>query len=141
MPYLPIKDIEFIGKKRKACDVSGGAHHRSKSKGKDISSPTADEEKKFLDSLVSCSGAKPIVLSVLPTYCTTFIPSCLDSDLPFLLNDLFKPAFLKLSFYELLEEAEKTTLPAISEKQWKMAEMMTRDRSLIKRGTERNGKS
>ena len=34
VPYLPIKDIEFIGKKRKACDVSGGAHDRSRSKGK-----------------------------------------------------------------------------------------------------------
>ena len=37
-------------------------------RAKDISPPTADEEKKFLDSLVSCSGAKPVVLSVLPTY-------------------------------------------------------------------------
>ena len=78
VPYLPIKDSEFIGKKRKACDVSGGAHDRSKSKGKDISPPTADEEKKFLDSLVSCSGAKPVVLSVLPTYLYRFysIMSC-----------------------------------------------------------------
>ena len=45
------------------------------------------------------------------------------------MSDLFKPAFSKLSFYELLEEAEKTNLPAISEKQWKMSEMMTRDQS------------
>ena len=170
VPYAPIKDIEFIGKKKKACDAaenascekrargsagdtscekraSGAAESAScekrardaagdtscgtntKCKTKVVNPPTAVEEKKFLDSLVTCDGVKPVVLSVLPTYCDSFIPSSLDSDLPFVLDNLFKPSFLKCSFYKLLAEAKQTVLPHVSEDQCKTAERMTRDQS------------
>ena len=209
VPYAPIKDIEFIGKKKKACDAaenascekrargsagdtscekrargaaesascekrasgaagdtscekrargaagdtscekraSGAAESAScekrardaagdtscgtntKCKTKVVNPPTAVEEKKFLDSLVTCDGVKPVVLSVLPTYCDSFIPSSLDSDLPFVLDNLFKSSFLKCSFYELLAEAKQTVLPHVSEDQCKTAERMTRDQS------------
>ena len=65
MPYLPIKNTEFISRKGNICDVLG-CTWLSKRNSKDVSSYTADE-KKFLDSLMSCSEAK-LFFSVLPTY-------------------------------------------------------------------------
>ena len=126
VPYARIKDIEFIGKKSKA--ASSNSQEVIVAKRRKVGLPTDDEKKNFLDSLASCSTAKPAVLSVLPLYSDKYIPSSLDSGLPFILTDLYKPANLTSSYYELLKQADETIVTA-SEQQCKVAERMTRDQA------------
>ena len=78
--------------------------------------------------MASCSKAKPAVLSVLPGYCDKFVPDALSSELPQVLTDLYKPENLSLSYYELLEQADKTEVTATTQ-QCKAAEMMTKEQS------------
>ena len=98
------------------------------SKHREVAVPTDEEQKQFLDSLASCSKAKPAVLSVLPGYCDKFVPDALSSELPQVLTDLYKPENLSLSYYELLEQADKTEVTATT-LQCKAAEMITKEQS------------
>ena len=99
--YAPIKEFDFICKKRKAAKyVSDDAKTSTIRKRKKIDVPTFYEKKWFLDSLSASQSAKPAVLSVISRYCDEYIPSSLSSDLPPVLTDLYKPSNLALSYYE-----------------------------------------
>lgn len=131
VPYAPIKEIEFIGKKKKAASLAAtdpSTCPSSSSKRRKIDVPTDDEQKQFLDSLASSSKAKPAVLSVLPGYCDRYIPSALSSDLPLILTDLYRPGNLTLGYYDLLKQADKTVL-TVTDQQCQAVEMKTRDQS------------
>ena len=54
VPYSPVKDIEFVGKKRKNSEVSISAPAAKRS----IPPPSNTELSQFFDSLASCSDAK-----------------------------------------------------------------------------------
>ena len=99
--YAPIKEIHFIGKKRKATNCVSDDSSTSTSSKQKCNIPTFEDKKQFLDSLACSRSAKPAVLSVLPGYCDEYIPSALSSDLPPVLTDLYKPSNLALSYYEL----------------------------------------
>ena len=129
VPYAPFKEIDFIGKKRKAAKyVSDDAKTSTISKRKKIDAPTFFEKKWFLDSLSASQSAKPAVLSVISGYCDEYIPSSLSSDLPPVLTDLYKPSNLALSYYELLQLSCATAV-TVSSEQCKAVEMRTRDQS------------
>lgn len=128
-PYLPIKEIDFIGKKKKASSMTiNEKEAASAPKCRKFDTPTLEEEKLFLDSLASMERARPAVLSVLPGYADKYIPSALSLDLPRLLTDLYKPSHLKMSYFELLQLSSKVVV-SITDEQRKTVELNTRDQS------------
>ena len=78
VPYSPVKDIEFVGKKRKNSEVSISAPAAKRS----ILPPSNTELSQFFDSLASCSDAKPAVIAVVSTYCDAYVPSHLPLSCP-----------------------------------------------------------
>ena len=134
--YAPIKEIDFIGKKRKVanckdvCNEStNDANTTTVRKRKKLDVPTFDEKKQFLESLAASHSAKPAVLSVISGYCDEYIPSSLSSELPPVLSDLYSSSNLALSYYELLQLSCATDVMAITSEQCKAVEMKTRDQS------------
>ena len=145
VPYLRIKEVEFIGKKKKQHSVttldslvaqcSSAQDHddndagstTTSSKRKKLDAPSQEEKTKFLDSLASMSSAKPGVLSVLPGYCDKYIPCIIQqsSDLPPLLTDLYDSSYLTLSYFDLLELAS-TTVINVTDEQCTAVERNTR---------------
>ena len=123
VPYAPVKDIGFIGKKRKVissvkkssdhgrCDhdsASAGATETSLPLNKKVcpcAVPTEQEQSDFFDRLSTCTGAKPAVLALVPPHCDDFIPTSLAPELPSVLSDLYQAEFLKLGYHELLQKA------------------------------------
>ena len=70
VPYSPVKDIEFIGKKRKNSEVS-----ISPPAAKRLTPPPSNTElSQSFDSLASCSDANSAVLAVVPPYCDAYVP-------------------------------------------------------------------
>jgi hypothetical protein len=112
--YAPVKEINFIGKKKKAANCVSNDVSTS-SKQKKLTLPSVEEKKQFLDSLASSATLKPAVLSVLSDYCDKYIPSALCSDLPRVLTDLYDPCNLSLSYYELLQLSSEVVLTMTSE--------------------------
>lgn len=70
--YAPVKDIDFIRKKRKSCE--SGATSNSSSSKKPVPEASESEQIQFLNVLASCPGAKPAVLVVTPGYCDAYVP-------------------------------------------------------------------
>ncbi len=129
--YAPIKEIDFIGKKKKAAkgmNDDGVSKAGCSRKRKKFNMPTFEEKKHFFDSLASCKTAKPAVLSVVPGYCEKYIPSALSADLPQVLTDLYNPSYLALSYYDLLQLSSKIVL-AVTKEQCNAVEAKTRDQS------------
>ena len=117
VPYAPINDIKFIGKKRKShgcsthdvqsTDVESTCNS---SKTARFSSPTEDEQKQFFCSLASIPDVKPAILSLVSSHCESYVPSSLAPDLPQPLSDLFQKEYLSLGYHELLELAVATDI-------------------------------
>jgi hypothetical protein len=136
VPYLRIKEIEFIGKKKKhASSTTSGSLHCHPSSVVDLEvhrkldPPSFEEKKKFLDSLASMkSGAKQAVLSVMTGYCDKYIPRASSLNLPPLLTDLYNPSNLALGYFELLELSSKAVIN-ITDEQRQVVEVNTRDQS------------
>ena len=129
--YSPIKEIDFIGKKKKASTMlsnDSSTSNSSRSKRRKLDVPSSEQKKQFLDSLASSKSAKPAVLSVIAGYCDKYIPSALSLDLPAVLTDLYKPSHLALSYYELLQLSSKTVV-SVTDTQCKAVELKTRDQS------------
>jgi hypothetical protein len=78
LPYMNIKEVEFIGKKKKyrsgttlsipvaQCHEENDSTSTGISKRRKLNDSSQEEKTKFLDSLMTMSSAKPGVLSVLP---------------------------------------------------------------------------
>ena len=71
---VPVKEIDFIGKKKKAAKGINDDSSNSSRKRKKFDIPTLGE-KKVLYSLASSKCARPVVSSALPGYCEKYIPS------------------------------------------------------------------
>ena len=114
VPYAPVKDISFIGKKRKVMNSATKSSDHSATetpsplkKKACLCAPTEQEQYKFFNSLSTCiqSGAKPAVLALVPPHCDEYVPTSLAPELPTVLSDLYKTEYLKLRYNELLQKA------------------------------------
>ena len=124
VPYSPVKDIEFVGKKRKNSEVSISIPAAKRN----IPPPSSTELSQFFDSLASCSDAKPAVLAVVSPYCDAYVPSSLAPELPMVLSDLYRTEYLSLGYHRLLEIAENTEIN-ITANQGRAAEAGTRNQA------------
>lgn len=88
VPYAPLKDIDFTGKKKKSSE-SGKASSSSSSKKKQVPQASESEQLQFLNALASCLGAKPAVLAVIPGHRDAYIPASLAPELLMVLYDLY----------------------------------------------------
>ena len=124
VPYAPLKDIDFIGKKRKSCE--SGASSSSSSSKKPVREATESEQMQFLNALASCPGAKPAVLVVTPGYCDAYIPTSLAPELLMVLSDLYQPDNLSLGYKELLKMVANTDISVTGVQATAAAEQNTR---------------
>ena len=124
VPYAPIKDIGFIGKKRKVTSRVSDHDRASTSANKEGSPsplrkkacpPTEQEQSQFFDSLSSCTGAKPAVLALVSPHCDNYVPASLAPELPVVLSDLYQTEYLKLGYLELLQRAGGITIIVTSD--------------------------
>ena len=108
VPYAQLKDIDFIGKKRKSCE--SGATSSSSSSKKLVPEASESEQMQLLNALASCPGAKPAVLAITPGFCDAYVPVSLAPELPMVLSDLYQPDNLSLGYNELLQMAVSTDI-------------------------------
>ena len=99
--YAPIKEIEFIGKKRKAVHSQSVADEESTgtsstTRQKKLTIPSEEEQKQFFRSLATSVSSKPVVLSVVSEFVDNYVPTSLSSDLPQVLTDLYTIPFTYL---------------------------------------------
>lgn len=132
VPFAPLKEIDFIGKKRKSSDLQSASHSDSNvtAKQRKLDVPTYEEQNRFLDLLASSKDARPVVLSLVADHCEKFIPSAFSLDLPLVLTDLHKPSYTTLSYFELLDLASATVdTITVTAEQALAVERNTRDQS------------
>ena len=122
--YSPVKDIEFVGKKRKNSEVSISIPAAKRN----IPPPSSTELSQFFDSLASCSDAKPAVLAVVSPYCDAYVQSSLAPELLMVLSDLYRTEYLSLGYHRLLEIAQNTEIN-ITANQGRAAEAGTRNQA------------
>ena len=71
----------------------------------------------FLDTLACVPETKPVVLAVLPDYCSTYVPAALAPDSPPLLSDLYQTSYLKLGYYEVILQIALSTRLTVTAQQ------------------------
>ena len=110
--YLPIKDIDFTsakGKRKKLDEaIDGGKTLVPTSKRPTLSS--SDEDIDALYKNLSQSGTKPAILSLVPEYSNNYVPKDSQLEFPQSLSLLYDPAFIKLSYVELLQKCESVRI-------------------------------
>ena len=112
VPYVLIAEITFTGKKRRSSCTKGNSDHNAcAALSRYIASPNkqscacvpSDEEKIALyESLSTCSGAKPVVLAIVPPFSDAYVPSSVAEDLPTMLSDLYQKDRLCMGYNGLL---------------------------------------
>ena len=147
VPYAPVKDIAFRGKKRSASMIESLQYSTSCASQTSAlpagpspspsttpippvcsaKAPDQDEFKNFLDALASCSS-KPAILSLVEPHCSSYIPKSLDGSLPPCLTELFKPEYAYLNYAELLNLASDHII-TITEDEARHVEVQTRSQS------------
>ena len=147
VPYSEVRDISFTGKTQKqhhaaaascsssTCDettsTSTPAPPISRTKANTAYSltsmkPTEEEKTSFFTSLGMLSPvSRPVILSVIPGYCDSYVPVSLSDELPSPLSDLFEHSNLSLSYYELLQKAINLKI-SITPDEAKATELKTR---------------
>ena len=137
VPYAPVKDIEFIGKKRKVMSSAKKLSDKGNDHGSTSSplkkkacpcAPTEQEQSKFFNSLSSCTGAKPAVLALVPPHCDDYVPTSLAPELPSVLSDLYQKEYLMLGYHELLQKACSTDI-TVTTNQVLAVEAKTKDQA------------
>ena len=108
VPYAPLKDIDFTGKKRKSC--KSGATSSSSSSKKPVPEASESEKLQFFNALAPCPGTKSAVLAVTPVHCDAYVPASFAPELPMVLSDLYQPDNLSLGYNELLQMAVSTVI-------------------------------
>ena len=128
VPYQPIGEINFVGKKRKCSHSSTREIHSDARPKKHVPAVSSMDSEQLFRALSSCEGAKPAVLAAVPPYCEAYIPATLAEDLPMVLSELYKNEHLTLGYHSLLQLAKNTTLTVTAE-QAKAVETKTRAQS------------
>lgn len=137
VPYVLIAEITFTGKKRRSSCTKGNSDHNAcAALSRSIASPNkqsracvpSDEEKihvALYESLSTCSGAKPVVLAIVPPFSDAYVPSSVAEDLPTMLSDLYQNDRLRMGYNCLLQVAKDTEI-SITPEQVKTVEVKTR---------------
>ena len=129
IPYAPIADITFTGKKKRNGRTKGASDHNARTAGppkqSHASVPSEEEKVALYKSLSTCTGAKPVVLAIIPPFSDAYVPSSLAEDLPAMLSDLYKKDHLSVGYSGLLQLAKNTEISVTSE-QVKVVEAKTR---------------
>jgi hypothetical protein len=129
VPYTPLAEISFVGKKRKSTSVTRDTPVNAPTPSKKQALTPSDTEKaELFSSLAKCEGVKPAVLAIVPPYSEAYIPASLDQDLPMVLSDLHKKEYLSLGYSSLLQVASETELH-LTVDQAKTVEAKTRDQA------------
>ena len=155
VPYAPVQEIRFCGKKRSA-SMMKSLEYRSNSSStpsplsrpspspeispsstprasksptpvRSIKAPDQDQFKNFIDSLASCPS-KPAILSLIEPHSSRYIPTSRDGSLPVCLSELFMPEYQKLNYGELLKIASEKMI-TVTEAEAKQVETKTRTQS------------
>ena len=124
VPYGPVRDIHFIGKKKSdtimsspspsmSSSISSSLHtdsspsHHSLSSGEEedapaVPHPSHSDMTDFYERLASLSS-KPAILSLIEPHSSNYVPDLLDDELPLCLSGLLKHEYMKYSYSELLK--------------------------------------
>ena len=134
VPYAQLADIDFSTpqQKRKKKDMNSSTSGEC-SKAASVS--TLIPSQKELHSLYTdlAKTGKPVLLSLLPKFCESYIPLCMRGIIPRPLTDLFNKSYLELSYPDLLNKCEKVySTYSISPEQAKSIEEETREQSKSK---------
>ena len=130
--YLPIKNIDFTsahGKKRKLDEaISFGdqdtatAPHQVKARAKE---PTQSEMETLFANL-SCGGAKPLILSLVPQCSEDYVPKSSLDTFPTPLPALQQSSYLTLNYPDLLNVCESVDVQVSCE----MAQLVEKETQL-----------
>ena len=116
MPYAPIKNINFIGKKKSRNILSSVSSSSSSASPSPLPSPSSNEKiSEFFSSLASDLSVKSAILSLVEPYSSRYVPKSLDEDLPMCLSTLFKPEYLTCSYGELLQMSKECNIVITSD--------------------------
>lgn len=132
VPYSPVRDIHFIGKKKSetimsslsspspslSSSISSPSHtnsspsHHSLSSGEEdapaVPHPSHSDMTDFYEGLVSLSS-KPAILSLIEPHSSNYVPDLLDDELPLCLSGLLKHEYMKYSYSALLKLSQGFT--------------------------------
>lgn len=134
VPYSPVLDIHFIGKKKSetimsspsspspslSSSISSPSHtnsspsHHSLSSGEEeedapaVPHPSHSDMTDFYEGLASLSS-KPAILSLIEPHSSNYVPDLLDDELPLCLSGLLKHEYMKYSYSELLKLSQGFT--------------------------------
>ena len=128
VPYQPIGEINYVGKKRKCSSSSTRESHSDAMEKKKIPAVSSTDSENLFNALSSCEGAKPAVLAGVAPYCEAYVPATLAEDLPMVLSELYKNEHLTFKYHSLLQLAKDTTLTVTAE-QAKAVETKTQAQS------------
>lgn len=123
LDYKPVREIDFTSAKTKkrvldklvtdclsqAPGDQTPAPSTKKLKFKQVAAPTAGELTMFY-TLLEKSSSKPALLSVIPRFCTAYVPNAMSKEYPKVLNDLENVDCLEMSKNELLEHCKNVTV-------------------------------
>ena len=135
VPYFPIKDIEFVGRKRSLSVMKAltfptpsttpvPSRQQSKSPTPAFENVIEDDmEKKF--SMLSGCGSKPVILSLIEPYTSDYVPKTVNSDMPVCFSTLYKPEYLSFYFHKLLKVCEECVI-TVSDCEAEVVEASTR---------------
>lgn len=105
MDYLPVKCIDFTsakGKKTKLNEViedsSLAFQKEASGSASQMSVSCSEEDKRSLFKMLSESGTKPAILSLISGYSDSYVPKTSLPEFPEPLLTLYNPNFLKLSY-------------------------------------------
>ena len=141
VPYAPVKEMEFIGKKRSSTAIEtlqfpkGGTPspspsttpRASKSPTPAFEEPTGEEVKEFFASL-NRSKTKPAILSLVEPYAIDYIPKSLDEGLPLCLSQIYNPDAILMNYGELLQFCETQDI-GVTQQQAEAVELNTKSQS------------
>ncbi len=140
VPYAPVKDVDFIGKKRSESmitkldiatpsSVNASAHlsRKSRSPTPAFIDSTQEEKENFLSMLSTCKS-KPVILSLVEPYSSDFVPLAIKEDFTVCLSTLFKPEYLRLNYRELVKLAEECVV-TVSDAEAEAVELNTKEQA------------
>ena len=129
VPYAPIKDICFLGKKRFAKmreqEQQQQEQQQQSLRQKNITPPSPHAKESFIAALAAASS-KPAVLSVTRGYHEKYIPTALQENFPSPLLELYNKENLQLNYAGLLSIAKQTVISVTAE-QREAVELHTRE--------------
>ena len=72
-----------------------------------IKCPSAAELESLYKNL--SQAGQPVILSLIPDYCNSYIPLCVQRVLPKPLTDLFQKEYMSLLYHMLLEKCDEVS--------------------------------